>query len=474
MAARTSTAAMDLNGVIPSVERTTSGTTSRPRRTRMPCFIPADPSNARQRLKGLTMATPLPIDKPWYRQLLAASGAMGLVVGLLGLAYLGATGKLTDMVFGDPRIEAWSGDWWWVAFTAAGGLIVAALRGWWKIPDQVPGGVAVIESGEVDHRVAAPWVAVAAVSAVAGASLGPSFALIMLGGGLGSWIASRRWPGDEAARLDATMAGISGGFGGAFTSPGLGTLIVSELAPIPRQRYMEGILAQLIAATVAFAVFFGVVGTTFLNSFAIPVEEFRTSHLLMGVGLGLTASALMIGFVIIVKVIQAAADKVANRFVCGLVGGALVGFIAVALPLTVGAGNDQLTTVIDNSASISLWMLAAVVVGKMVAMAVSLATGFIGGNVLPMLFVGGTAGVMIHLAIPDIPYAIAVGAMLAAVPGATIKAPIGLTFIAVLSIGLGPLTAVPVAIAVATSHLLTAAVVALLRSRKAELPVPHA
>ncbi len=377
------------------------------------------------------MATPLPIDKPWYRQLLAASGAMGLVVGLLGLAYLGATGKLTDMVFGDPRIEAWSGDWWWVAFTAAGGLIVAALRGWWKIPDQVPGGVAVIESGEVDHRVAAPWVAVAAVSAVAGASLGPSFALIMLGGGLGSWIASRRWPGDEAARLDATMAGISGGFGGAFTSPGLGTLIVSELAPIPRQRYMEGILAQLIAATVAFAVFFGVVGTTFLNSFAIPVEEFRTSAPPHGRG---------------TRTHRERPDDRVRHHRQGDPGGGGQGGEPVRVrtgrwrprrlhrrgPPTHGRrGHDQLTTVIDNSASISLWMLAAVVVGKMVAMAVSLATGFIGGNVLPMLFVGGTAGVMIHLAIPDIPYAIAVGAMLAAVPGATIKAPIGLTFIAV-------------------------------------------
>ncbi len=312
------------------------------------------------------------------------------------------------------------------------------------------------------------------MSAVAGASLGPSFALVMMGGGLGSWIASRWWPGDESARLDATMAGISGGFGGAFTSPGLGTLIVSELAPIPKQRYVEGILAQLIAATVAFAVFFGVVGTTFLNSFAIPVEEFRVTQLVMGIGLGITASVLMIGFVVIVKLVQAAADKVPSQLARGVVGGALVGLIAVALPLTVGAGNDQLTTVIDNSASISLWMLAAVVVGKMVAMALSLATGFIGGNVLPMLFVGGTAGVMIHLAIPDIPYAIAVGAMLAAVPGATIKAPIGLTFIAVLSIGLGPLTAAPIAIAVVTAHLLTAAVVAQLKSRKAELSTPHA
>ena len=63
---------------------------------------------------------------------------MGLVMGLLGLAYLGVTGKLTELIFGDPRIEAWSGDWWWVAFTAAGGLVVAALRAWWKTPTTCP------------------------------------------------------------------------------------------------------------------------------------------------------------------------------------------------------------------------------------------------------------------------------------------------------------------------------------------------
>jgi len=75
---------------------------------------------------------------------------------------------------------------------------------------------------------------------------------------------------------------------------------------------------------------------------------------------------------------------------------------------------------------------------------------------------------------PDVPYAIAVGCMLAAVPGATIKAPIGLTFIAVLAVGLGPLTAAPVVIAVATAYLTTASVVALIRSRHAEVPEPHA
>ena len=419
------------------------------------------------------MASPLPIDHVWYRQLLALAAVVGAVLALLGLAYLGLTGAITDLVFGDPRIDAWSGDWWWIPFTAVGGLVVAALRSWWGTTAHVPGGVAVIESGEVDHRVAPSWVALAAVSAVAGASLGPSFALVMMGGGLTSWIASRIWRDDPDIRLDATMAGIAGGFGGVFTSPGLGTLIVSELAPIRRERYVEGLLPQLIAATAAFAVFFGVAGSTLLNSFAVPTEEFSAWDLLTGVGLGIAASVIMIVFVLIVKLVQAVAGKVSNGLVRGLVGGGLVGVIAVALPLTVGAGNDQLSAVIDESATISVWLLVAVLLGKMLAMALSLATGFIGGNVLPMLFVGGTAGVIVHLIIPDIPYAVAVSAMLVAVPGAVIKAPIGLTFIAVLSVGLGPLTAAPVAVAVAASHITTAGVVAFLRAHRADVPEAH-
>ncbi len=417
------------------------------------------------------MTHSIPIERPWYRQLLVAAAAIGVAVGVLGLGYLGITGKASEAIFGDPRTEAFSGEWWWIAVTATGGALVALLRPRWKIPEEVPGGVAVIESGTVDHRVAPSWIAIAAISAVAGASLGPSFALVMMGGGLGSWVASRRWVhDDDNARLDVTMAGIAGGFGGAFTSPALGTIVVSELAPIPKDRYVEGILPQLIAATIAFAIYFGVVGTTFLNSFAVPVEEFQTWHLLVGVGLGAAASLLMIVFVLLVKGVQALADKLPQGLARGTICGALVGFVAVALPLTLGAGNDQLSAVIDESASIGAWMLLAVLVGKMVAMALSLATGFMGGNVLPMLFVGGTAGVMIHLTIPDIPYAIAVGAMLAATPGAVIKAPIGLAIIAVLSVGLGPLTAAPVIIAVVTSHLLTTGIVTALKARRASVP----
>jgi H+/Cl- antiporter ClcA len=405
------------------------------------------------------------MDQPWYRQLLVMALVVGAAVGLLGLVYLSITGAASDLVFGEPRLEAWSGEWWWILYIAAGGLLITALREWWKTQDHIPGGVAVIESGVVNHKVAPSWVGLAIVSAVAGASLGPSFALVMMGGGLASWIASRRWPGNEDARLEATMTGIAGGFGGAFTSPLLGTIMVSELAPIPHRKYVQSLIPQLLAATVAFAVFYSAVGTTFLDSFAIPVGDFEVSQLLIGAVLGVASSTVLLTFVIIVKVVGAVSQRIPNAYARGLVGGALIGLLAFALPLTVGAGNSQLTAVIDNSAQLSVGLLLAVLVGKMLAMALSLASGFIGGNVLPMLFVGGTAGVVVHLMFPSIPYAIAVGCMLSGVPGAFIKAPLGLIAIASLSIGLGPVTTAPVAVAVAVSYLLTAAILTVVRKR---------
>ena len=218
----------------------------------------------------------LPFDQPWYRRLIGFSVALGVAGGVLGLVYLGATGAVIDAVFDRGGTTWWSGEWWWIPLIATGGLVVAGLRRAWHIPAKVPGGVALIEAGKVDHRTAPQWVVISAVSAVVGASLGPSFALVLMGGGLGSWIVSRRW-GDSEADEYYTLTGVAGGFGAAFTSPILGAFLVSEIGPIPKQRYTVAMMPQLIAAMVGFVIFYAVAGRTFLGSYELPAYEFRAS-----------------------------------------------------------------------------------------------------------------------------------------------------------------------------------------------------
>jgi len=398
----------------------------------------------------------LPFDLPWYRRLLAFAFAFGIAGGAFGLVYLGATGAATDAIFGDAGTALWSGEWWWIPLIAAGALVVVALRDLWSVPTRVPGGVEIIESAQVDYRTVFKWVAIAAISAVAGASLGPSFALVIFGGGLGSWVAERRWA-EGRADQDYTLTGIAGAFGAAFTSPILGAFLVSELGPTPRARYVASIIPQVIASSVGFVLFYSIVGRTFLDSYELPPYEFAMGDMVTAMGLGVLAAIVMVVFVMVMRVVNWVSGLVANRYAFGIIGGAGVGLIAVAFPLTLGAGQSQLGTVIDDPAALGIGLLMGVIGAKMVAMALSLAVGFMGGNVFPMIFVGGTAGVVVNLIFPDIPAALAVASMLAAVPGSYIRAPISMTFIAVIGVGLEPEGVAPVIIAVVTAYLVVAA-----------------
>lgn len=408
----------------------------------------------------------LPFDLQWYRRLIGVAVVLGVAGGVFGLVYLGGTGEIIDWFFGDAGTSWWSGEWWWVPLIAAGGTTVAALRQVWGVPRKVPGGVEIIESGDMDHRTAPQWAAIAGVSAVAGASLGPSFALVVMGGGLGSWIAQRRWGADRPDQ-DYTLTGIAGGFGAAFTSPVLGAFMVSELGPTPRERYVASIIPQLIAASVGFVVFYSLVGRTFLGIYHLPPYEFEGKDMLTAVALGMFAAIVMMVFAGVVLAIRWTARLVPNAYIRGVVGGACVGLIAVALPLTLGAGQAQLETVVDNAAELGAGLLVAVLVGKMVAMALSLGAGFVGGNVFPLIFIGGTAGAIVTLVFPDIPYALAVSCMLAAVPGSYLRAPVSMTFIAAVAMSLGPETIAPVAVAVVTSYLVVATVRYLISHRAA-------
>lgn len=328
------------------------------------------------------MSVVLPFDQTWYRRIIGFAVVLGVAGGVLGLLYLSATGAVIDLFFGDAGTAPWSGEWWWIPLIAFGGLIVAALRQAWHIPDKVPGGVALIEAAEVNHRTAPQWVVISAVSAVAGASLGPSFALVIMGGGLGSWIVSRRWAESEAAQ-EYTLTGIAGGFGAAFTSPILGAFLVSELAPTPRQRYAAAIMPQLIAATVGFVIFYAVAGRTFLGIYELPPYDFEIVDMAIAVALGVLAAVVMAVFVGVIALVRRVTRLVSNVYVLGLVGGGVIGLIAFSLPLTLGAGQSQLDTVVEDASTFSIGLLVVVLVAKMAAMALSLAVGFMGGNVFP-------------------------------------------------------------------------------------------
>ena len=130
------------------------------------------------------------------------------------------------------------------------------------------------------------------------------------------------------------------------------------------------------------------------------------------------------------------------------------------------SGSDELKTVLSEAGPLGIGLLAAVLIAKMVSFGVSQASGFVGGPIFPSLFIGGTAGVLVHLIIPGVPLGLAFTCMLAAVPGALAPAPFSMVLMAAFLTQVGALETAPILIAVVTAFLTVEAVKYLLASRK--------
>jgi H+/Cl- antiporter ClcA len=105
------------------------------------------------------------------------------------------------------------------------------------------------------------------------------------------------------------------------------------------------------------------------------------------------------------------------------------------VPQTLFFGEKEIQTIVETGATLGLTMLLIVGFAKMLAISFTLHSGFRGGFIFPLFYLGGTFGYAIALVMPDIHPTIAMVCMMAAVNVAITKTPISTTVIlSVLSI----------------------------------------
>jgi H+/Cl- antiporter ClcA len=102
----------------------------------------------------------------------------------------------------------------------------------------------------------------------------------------------------------------------------------------------------------------------------------------------------------------------------------------------------------------------------MLTFAVSNSSGFVGGPIFPALFIGGTAGVIVHQVIPGVPLGLAFTCLFAAIPGSLAAAPFAFVLLAGFTTQVGALQTAPVLIAVITGFLTMEGVKYFLASQK--------
>ncbi len=344
----------------------------------------------------------------------------------------------------------------------AGGIIVGALLN--RLPARRCGSVAdVIEARALSGRRLGKrdglWSAlVTTISLGFGASAGREGPVIHLGATLAA-IVTEHSKLPEWSRRTILAAGVASAISASFNAPIAGVLFAHEV--ILGHYAMRSFVPIVIASTggaVLSRMWFGDSAAFFVPAYQITSYwEFPAFALL-----GITSAAIAILF----QFALFAADYIARNYDVPLwsrpvIGGVMVGAIAVFFPHVLGVGYEVTDMALWNQ--MPLVLMLVLIFTKTIATAITLASRFGGGIFSPALYLGavggGAFGVISASAFPELASSHGLYAILGmgAVAGAVLGAPISTTMI-VFELTGGYALSVALLLTVAIAHGITQAI----------------
>jgi H+/Cl- antiporter ClcA len=292
------------------------------------------------------------------------------------------------------------------------------------------GGLGVAQSqyaqtGRINPRKVPSIVLQAFISLWSGAAVGPEGPLTFLIGGFGSYLSERlKLKKDDVQVL--VYSSIAGAFGGFFGSPVIGAVGAIEYMFIKELDLNRHLIPGLLAAAIGYGVYFAILQDSFLGIYSFPdYASPRLVDLWWALLVGVIAGFVGIMFKLIFGIVHRVFARLAKSSVGrAIIGGVVIGIIGSFLPLTLYSGQDQLLQIIHNPAAFGIGVLLIMVVVKALLTSTSFATGFEGGPIFPLLFIGGTLGLAISKGLTFIPEGVAVTVGMAGVACAVFPLPL--------------------------------------------------
>ena len=321
------------------------------------------------------------------------------------------------------------------------------------------------QSGRINPRYL-PGIILQAFTALwSGAAVGPEGPLVFLTGGIGTFASERlKLQKDDVQVL--VYSSIAGAFGGFLGSPVVGAVGAFEYMTIKELNYYRHMIPGLIAAAVGYGVYFALLQETYLGIYSFPeYASPRLVDLWWALLVGVIAGFGGMMFKVLIGVVHKIFSPLNKRpIIRAVIGGALIGTVGLFLPLTLYSGQDQLLQIIHNPASFGIGLLLLMVLVKALVTSTSFATGFEGGPIFPVLFVGGTLGLAISKILTFIPDGVAVTAGMAGVACAVLPLPLTISLLLGLLGGQTDLLPV-IAIGAVTGFLVSKGISPLLQKR---------
>lgn len=271
-----------------------------------------------------------------------------------------------------------------------------------------------------------------------GGSLGPEAPLVQITGSFSSLI-GRFLRLSRSERRSITISGMAAGFTALFGAPIGGSLFAVEILHHKQVvEYKEALLPAFVSSCASYLVFATLLHIGVGPTWVFPRADLSLSDSLISLGLaplGAMAGWIFIGLTYYFRDLwKSIGAPIYVQMACG---GIILGLLAFYIPVTRYFGHQEINHLLNGE--YSRMSLATIVVVKLIAISVTVTSGWRGGFIIPLLFVGTALGLLVHAVYPDISVSVACISCMASINACVTRTPLSTAILLSTMTGFGSL-----------------------------------
>lgn len=349
---------------------------------------------------------------------------LGILGGIISGVYWIVLSNITHL------LEFFTGLWVILVMAIAGLLAGIIIH---KLGD--PGEMDLIvnnirfKNGKLDPKNNLSMVLSSLLCVGSGGSLGPEAPLVQVTGSTGSWLGRQmRLKGEELRSL--SIAGMASGFTSLFGAPLGGSLFSLEILHHKHAvQYSRAIIPAFVASCSSYVIFALIIHLGLGPMWDFPSYEigsvFDFGYAIL---FGLVATAVGWFFIYLTRSLKMFFRKIAVPiYVSMFIGGIILGIISYYFPITRYFSHYELNTLL--SSEYTLYALLGILVFKILAISVTVTSGWRGGFIIPLFFSGAALGMVIHQIFPSVNLPLAIISCMAAINSCVTRTPMSTTIL---------------------------------------------
>ena len=291
--------------------------------------------------------------------------------------------------------------------------------------------------GKLDPKNNPSMVLSSLLCVASGGSLGPEAPLVQVTGSTGTWLGKLfRLKGEELRSL--SIAGMASGFTALFGAPLGGSLFALEILHHKHAvEYYKAIIPAFVASSFSYLVFTIIIHLGLGPIWDLSAYEYSgVFDFGYAVLFAITGAAIGWGFIFCTKMFKSIFEKKPIPiYIKTLIGGLLLGTIAYYFPITRYFGHHEINELLLGDFSLKL--LFAILIFKIITISITVTSGWRGGFIIPLFFVGATLGLIIHQLFPSINLTLAIVSCMAAINACVTRTPMSTTILLATLTGFG-------------------------------------